>query len=109
MTGSQKHTGKLTGRPFRPITRGLYENHGPSGGRPNIDEVVRVVLLVLQQWYGLSDEETERQAIGRLSFRRRARLFVGRGFRCVFPGYHCDWLFYSFELLYDYLIHGLDF
>jgi IS5 family transposase len=29
-----------------------------------------VKLLVLQQWYGLSDEETERQAVDRLSFRR---------------------------------------
>jgi IS5 family transposase len=29
-----------------------------------------VKLLVLQQWYGLSDPELERQATGRISFRR---------------------------------------
>ena len=55
---------------FRPIIKGLYTNDTIRGGRPNNDEVVMVKLLVLQQWYGLSDEETERQAVDRLSFRR---------------------------------------
>ena len=55
---------------FRPIIQGLYNNQGPSGGRPNIDEVVMVKMLVLQAWYGLSDPELERQASDRLSFRR---------------------------------------
>ena len=55
---------------FRPIIAGLYENDGPQGGRPNVDEVVMVKLLVLQSWYGLSDQELERQAADRLSFRR---------------------------------------
>jgi len=40
---------------FRPIIQSLYTNQGPSGGRPNIDEVVMVKMLVLQAWYGLSD------------------------------------------------------
>lgn len=43
-------------------------NDGPQGGRPNNDEVVK--LLVLQDWYGLSDPELERQAADRISFRR---------------------------------------
>jgi IS5 family transposase len=72
---------------FRPIIRGLYDNKGPKGGRPNVDPVVMVKLLVLQQWYGLSDPELERQANDRLSFRR----FLG------FPGEIPDattvWLF----------------
>ena len=55
---------------FRPIIRGLYDNKTPKGGRPNIDEVVMVKLLVLQQWYGLSDPELERQVTDRISFRR---------------------------------------
>ena len=55
---------------FRPIIQGLYDNKGPQGGRPNIDEVVMVKLLVLQSWYGLSDPELERQANDRISFRR---------------------------------------
>jgi IS5 family transposase len=46
----------------------MYDNRGERGGKPNIDEVVMVKLLVLQQWYGLSDPELERQAVDRLSF-----------------------------------------
>jgi len=55
---------------FKPILNDLYVNNTERGGRPNHDIVVMVKLLVLQQWYGLSDEETERQAVDRLSFRR---------------------------------------
>jgi IS5 family transposase len=55
---------------FRPIIRDLYRNDSEQGGRPNTDEVVMVKLLVVQQWIGLSDEETEREAVDRLSFRR---------------------------------------
>jgi IS5 family transposase len=47
---------------------GLYRNDGPQGGRPNVDEVMMVKLLVPQQWYGLSDPELERQAADRISF-----------------------------------------
>jgi IS5 family transposase len=55
---------------FRPIIKDLYRNDSEQGGRPNADEVVMVKLLVAQQWYGLSDEEAEREAVDRLSFRR---------------------------------------
>ena len=72
---------------FRPIVQGLYDNRSPRGGRPNLDEVVMVKLLVLQEWYGLSDPELERQTADRISFRR----FLG------FPGKVPDsttvWLF----------------
>ena len=72
---------------FRPIIRDLYDNKTKKGGRPNVDEVVMVKLLVLQQWYGLSDPELERQANDRISFHR----FLG------FPGEIPDattvWLF----------------
>jgi len=53
---------------FRPIVGDMYDNKSEQGGRPNIDEVVMIKLLVLQQWYGLSDLELERQAADRLSF-----------------------------------------
>ena len=46
--------------PFTPIIQPLYDNQGPQGGRPNIDPVVMVKMLVLQGWYGLSDPELER-------------------------------------------------
>jgi len=55
---------------FRPIVTGLYNNKGPQGGRPNIDEVVMMKILVLQSWYGLSDPELERQVADRISFQR---------------------------------------
>ena len=53
---------------FRPIVGDMYDNKSEQGGRPNIDEVVMIKLLVLQQWYGLSDLELERLAADRLSF-----------------------------------------
>ena len=38
---------------FSPIVGDMYDNRSERGGRPNIDEVVMVKLLVIQQWYGL--------------------------------------------------------
>lgn len=55
---------------FRPIVEGLYDNRGPRGGRPNLDSVMMIKVLVLQAWYGLSDPEVERQIADRLSFQR---------------------------------------
>jgi IS5 family transposase len=55
---------------FRPIIAGMYRNKTENGGRPNMDEVMMIKMLVLQQWYGLSDPELERQATDRISFRR---------------------------------------
>jgi IS5 family transposase len=45
------------------MIKAMYRNDTPRGGRPNTDEVVMVKLLVLQQWYGLSDPELERQSL----------------------------------------------
>jgi IS5 family transposase len=52
----------------------MYRNHTERGGRPNKDEVLMLKLLVLQQWYGLSDPELERQVADRLSFMKFLRL-----------------------------------
>ena len=54
---------------FRPILQPMYHNKTPRGGRPNMDPVLMVKLLVLQAWYGLSDPELERQVNDRISFR----------------------------------------
>jgi len=72
---------------FKPIFEGLYHNKSSRGGRPNIDSVVMVKLLVLQQWYGLSDPELERQVDDRLSFQR----FLG--FPEKAPDYSTVWQF----------------
>jgi len=55
---------------FRPIISGWYINKTSKGGRPNVDEVLMIKMLVLQQWYGLSDPELERQVVDRISFRK---------------------------------------
>ncbi len=54
---------------FRPIIKELYTNNTEMGGRPNLDEVLMIKKMVLQQWYGSSDPELERQANDRISFR----------------------------------------
>ena len=72
---------------FRPIIRGLYDNQSPKGGRPNVDEVVMVKMLVLQSWYGLSDPELERQVDDRLSFQRFLG-YLGKA-----PDYSTVWQF----------------
>jgi Transposase and inactivated derivatives, IS5 family len=53
---------------FRPILSSLYDNRTEKGGRPNVDEVVMLKVLVLQNWYNLSDPEMEFQLADRLSF-----------------------------------------
>ena len=55
---------------FRHIIHDMYDNRSGRGGRPNIDEIVMMKMLVLQQWHGLSDPELERQATDRISFRK---------------------------------------
>jgi IS5 family transposase len=72
---------------FRPIITSMYHNNTPRGGRPNVDPVIMVKLLVLQQWYGLSDPELERQVDDRLSFQR----FLG--FPEKAPDYSTVWQF----------------
>jgi len=72
---------------FRPLLADLYTNTKGRGGRPNCDVVLMIKLLVLQQWYGLSDPELERQAIDRISFRH----FLG--YPASIPDRSTVWLF----------------
>lgn len=53
---------------FRPMISEVYQDDSLHGGRPHTDEIVLIKLLILQQWYGLSDYELERQALDRVSF-----------------------------------------
>lgn len=62
-------SGLIDWEKFRPILRDMYRDTKEDGGRPHYDEVLMVKMLVLQGWYGLSDNEVERQAIDRISFR----------------------------------------
>jgi len=55
--------------PFRPMVASVYRDDKITGGRPHTDEVIIVRALLLQGWYGLSDEDLEYQCNDRLSFR----------------------------------------
>lgn len=53
---------------FRNVVGEIYQNKTGQGGRPNVDIVLMVKMLVLQSMYNLSDPELERQANDRISF-----------------------------------------
>lgn len=55
--------------PFVPLVRRVFHDDKKFGGRPHTDELVVVRSMLLQSWYGLSDEELEFQCHDRLSFR----------------------------------------
>ncbi len=58
---------------FRPLVASIFVDNEKTGGRPHTDELIIVRTLVLQELYGLSDEELEFQLNDRLSFQN----FVG--------------------------------
>jgi len=72
---------------FLPIGDGLYKNNTERGGRPNIDIIIMIKLLVLQKMFGLSDPQLELQVADRISF----RVFLGT--TEVIPDYTTVWLF----------------
>jgi IS5 family transposase len=65
----------------------MYDNKSERGGRPNCDVILMFKILILQQWYGLSDLEVERQMADRISFMS----FLG--FPDPFPDSRTIWLF----------------
>ena len=72
---------------FRLIIAGMYKNKTGRGGRPNIDEILMIKILILQEWHGLSDPELERQITDRISFSK----FLG--FPGNIPDYSTVWYF----------------
>ena len=53
---------------FRPLFEDMYNNKTDKGGRPNFDVILMLKVLLLQQWYNLSDDEAEKQIADRISF-----------------------------------------
>jgi IS5 family transposase len=49
---------------------GIYDNKTEKGGHPNYDEVLMIKILVLQHWYGLSDQKMELEMAKNISFMR---------------------------------------
>lgn len=56
-------------QPFMPLVRSVFEDNKIIGGRPHTNELVVIRSMLLQAWYGLSDQELEFQCHDRLSFR----------------------------------------
>ena len=63
-----KISGLIDWTPIRQILEEMYDNKSDQGGRPNCDVILMFKILILQQWYGLSDLEIERQISDRISF-----------------------------------------
>jgi len=63
-----KVSGLIDWTPIRHNLEEMYDNKSEKGGRPNCDVILMFKILLLQQWYGLSDLEIERQIADRISF-----------------------------------------
>ena len=75
---------------FRPLLKGVFakEVKGP-GGRPPFDYVMMFKILILQEYFGLSDEQLEFQITDRFSFMR----FLGLGIYSKVPDSNTIWNF----------------
>jgi len=60
-------------KPFIKIVESAFDDNDKTGGRPHTDEIVVVRCMLLQAWYGLSDQELEFQCNDRISFQN----FIG--------------------------------
>ena len=78
---------KIDWVPIRSHLEEMYNNKSEKGGRPNSDVILMFKILILQQWFGLSDLEVERQIADRLSFME----FLG--YPEPFPDSSTVWLF----------------
>ena len=75
---------------FRIIIEGAFpKTNQKKGGRPSFDKVMLFKVLVLQQYYGLSDDRTEFQILDRLSFMR----FLGLTISDKVPDSKTIWYF----------------
>ena len=61
-----KVAGLVNWETFRSVLEPLFKNNGE--GRPHVDLVLMTKVLVLQSWYGLSDEQVEKDCRDRLTF-----------------------------------------
>ena len=51
---------------IRQMTSNLYGNYTEKGGIPDYDPVMMVKILLLKQWYSLSDPQIERDIRDRI-------------------------------------------
>jgi len=56
---------------FRPlIDKAVRKESYAKGGRPPYDSILMFKIVMLQQWYGIADDNTEYLINDRLSFQR---------------------------------------
>ena len=60
---------QINWEPFIPLVRKIFHGNEKEIGRPHTDELIIIRSMLLQGWYGLSDQELEFQCHDRLSFR----------------------------------------
>ncbi len=80
-------SGLIDWEPLRLIMEKMYSNKTEKGGRPNCDVILMFRILILQQWYGLSDLAIEREMADRISF------MAFLGYPNPFPDSRTIWLF----------------
>ena len=70
--------------------RKFFKEEISEPGRPSYDPILMLKMLVLQSWYGISDEELEYQVADRISFQK----FLG--FPKTIPDHSTVWRFREF-------------
>lgn len=74
---------------FRPAFKGFRKHEQSNMGRPPYDEILMLKILILQQLYNLSDDQTEFMIRDRFSFLR----FLGLNHHSNIPDAKTIWLF----------------
>jgi len=86
----EKVAGSVDFEIFRPLLNKVFQKEPAApGGRPAWDYVLMFKVLLLQQWYSLSDDRTEYLINDRLSFQR----FLGLSLGDKVPDAKTIWLF----------------
>src|SRR3989344_1913638 len=67
--------------------RRFFDKENSKVGRPAYDQILMLKMIVIQSWYGISDEELEYQVADRISFQK----FLG--FPNEIPDYSTVWRF----------------
>ena len=81
---------KVNWEQFRPALEDSFIHIDYSlGGRPPFDRLMMFKILILQEYYGLSDDQMEFQLLDRLSFQK----FIGQGLHDTVPDAKTIWLF----------------
>ena len=75
---------------FRSTLEDAFTDERTSNaGRPPFDRLLMFKILILQEYYGLSDDQMEFQLLDRLSFQN----FIGQGLQDIVPDAKTIWLY----------------